>query len=727
MVNDSCLMVKFRHYIFIFLAVLPINSFAKNPKKSSMPAVLKADSVDGDRQKNVIDATGNVELTKDGNTLFADKLSYDKDAGKIDAIGNIRIHNYEMDSNVYAKTANVKSDFSSGTFKDTTLVFKDGSYIKSPTVTKDNEFQTTLSHPIFSICPNKDIEDDNSKVGENRDAIAIVSQKTVIDKKNEIITNKHSVIELYNVPVFYIPYLRMPTPAGQRKSGFLHPSYINTSKLGVGFKVPYYYNIAPNKDLTTTIQYHPGEGHTILSNNYRHLLETGYYFVNLDIANNRPKNNNFNTSTGVTNQEVRWYLVSKGDINLSDKNGFNFDIDNVGDKNYLRDYQNNFIGYKVSQATLDHIDNKNYASISAVRIQELELGHDTTTSPNALPILNYYKEFKPYTGKISPTYGILLNSTTISRDNGLQYRRFSAKPEIKIPYNLSGNLFEAGASLQGDYYNLDNNYAGNTPNNFDHNTFNARPEAHLKWSLPMVGKYKTNTVVIEPLINIATSSFTNNFNQIPNEDSQSIELTQSNLFLTDRFSGFDRNENGHRVTYGAKSSFFNDSFGQFNFGLGQSWRKAGKVQDVQLRGFNDSNKSNIVGEIGYKSLKSFAITYSFQLNESNYRNDINEITTSLNLDRFDFNANYIIQRKTVNNSESRKQLNFQSKFNLTKKFSFNIFNTRDLILDRNITRKYGLMYTGCCVTYGIFLSEENPIAIAKPQKSVSFNFSIKNL
>ncbi|MFT6219669.1 MAG: LPS-assembly protein, partial [Rickettsiales bacterium] len=642
--------------------------------------------------------------------------------------GNVKIVDYDI-GNVLADRIDAKSDFKSGTFNDATIVFNDGSYMQSPKIVRRNEVETIFNRPIFSICPNDKIQENNYLAGNKRDAISITSAKTTINKETNSIKTESGVIRIYKFPVFYVPYLSTPIPSSKRKSGVLYPSYVHSSKMGIGLSVPYYFNLAPNKDLTTTVQFHPGENHLLVNNLYRRLLKDGSFNIDFEIANNRPKTNDLiGTNTKESNKEFRWYGKADGEISLSENVALDFSIDNVGDKNYLRDYQNQFLGETTSQINLDYIKDRDYASIKAVRIQELEVNRDENTEPFALPIINAYKEITPKDGLLNQTYSGLFNSTIITRESGLQYRRASIKPAIQIPYNIAGNLFEVNASVQGDFYNLENNFTTTTKDNdFDKNATNYRPEADLKWSLPLVGKYKKNTIIIEPLANIAISSFENNFNKIPNEDSNDVELTQNNLFLSDRFTGFDRNEGGVRSSYGFKSSLFNDTMGQFSLGLGQGWREKDGNQDVVIRGFDGNNKSNIVGEFGYKSPKMFSLLYNFQLNESNYRNDVNEVTMGLNVGRFNFSSNYIFIRQTASNINIRKQLDFNVGFKLNSKFRVDMSETRDLDAKKVILRKYGLSYNGCCVAYGIYLSENSPTALTKPQRSYNFNVIIKNL
>ena len=57
------------------------------------------------------------------------------------------------------------------------------------------------------------------------------------------------------------------------------------------------------------------------------------------------------------------------------------------------------------------------------------------------------------------------------------------------------------------------------------------------------------TQTFTPRLQLVASTNGSN-NGIPNEDSRSIDLEESNLFALNRFPGYDRWEGGTRVTYG---------------------------------------------------------------------------------------------------------------------------------------------------------------------------------
>lgn len=67
-------------------------------------------------------------------------------------------------------------------------------------------------------------------------------------------TARHARLDLFHVPVFYSPYLRFPI-GDYRQTGFLFPSFGESSRNGSEFSLPFYWNIAPNYDATLTPEY----------------------------------------------------------------------------------------------------------------------------------------------------------------------------------------------------------------------------------------------------------------------------------------------------------------------------------------------------------------------------------------------------------------------------------------------------------------------------------------
>lgn len=696
----------------------------KTTKQSNLPAVLKAKIVSGDQINGDINAKGNVEITKDSNVIYADEIRYNKNTKIIKAFGNVKIKNLEI-GYVLSPRIEIKDDFSIGDFFDARVFFVDGSYLFSKKMSRLSQEKTSLKKSIFSICPNEEIVQDNSKAGSIFDFATISSTTSTIDRENNNLSSWNSIVKLYEIPVLYIPYLQVPLPAKKRQTGLLQPSYSKNSNFGLGVKLPYFIDVAKNKDLTITPSYYFNSEQLILNNSWRHFTKFGSYNLNTEISNNKIKSNFDKTVVTRSKKNIRWTFDGKGNFDFNKDFGSDFSIQTVADRNYLRDYHFNYLAYTASKINFDYINKRNYFGIKSIRFQELENASAEKSSALILPSINSHFETKPFFFKEK----LILDSnfTTITRSEGLQYRRGSLTPQFKIPFNLKGNLFEFSTKFQGDLYSLnDKDLRVAESRIYKANQSNLNSEISFNWRLPIRNKSKKNTLTLEPIVNFVMSDFKTKNSLLPLEDSVDSELTFSNLFINDRISGFDRNEAGKRVSYGFKSSFFN-SLGEFDFTVGQAFIIKNKKQDVDIRGFADNNKSNIVGIASYKGKKYFYMSYSFQLDQASYRNDINQVVAGFNYKKFNLNGDYLLIRKTLTSLNRKEQATISSSIELPYKWKVKILAIRDFVQKRNIRRGVEIVREGCCGDFSFSIIENNQSDLKKPQKTFNLNFTFKNL
>ncbi|HLD77376.1 MAG TPA: LPS assembly protein LptD [Rickettsiales bacterium] len=710
--------------IFIISLLSSTNAFAFN-KNSEKPSILKADKIDGDRNTNIVIATGNVELSNDISVAKSEKMTYDKNKGWLRAEGNLRIKDLEI-GEVFATEGEIKDDFSQGFFLNSTIIFNDGSYLKSKKIERKSPLVTILSKPIYSICPNRKITDDNKLAGELFDPISIKSSSTKVDRDKNIMRSTNGIIRFYNIPVFYTPFLQIPLRENKRKSGFLTPSYIKNTQFGIGANIPYFIAAAPNIDWIITPQLYKDSSQFRLTNKVHHIMKYGEHDTELEIANNKLKETSDNNVVKKSEKEYRWHLKESGRSVLTHNSELKHSIDLVGDRNYLREYNFNAIAYTISEINYDYTNKKQYFGAKTVYIQELEFVDSKKASPIILPIFNHYIESKPLFFK--EKYALSSNLTAIHRESGLQYRRASFTPELKIPFNLNGNLIDLNTKIETDFYSLENNFRNDEQySQIDTTQFNYKPEFSAMWRLPLIQKLQHNTLMFEPMVNFVSATFKRDYAKTVNEDSNNSELTVNNLFVTDRIAGFDRNEAGERISYGAKSSMFN-KFGNFGLTLGQSYRISKPPQDIAIRGFNKNNKSNIVGEISYLAPQYFSAIYLFQLNESDYNNEVNSLITTLNFKKFFLANDYLLIRKGVINSQELEQDSISMGLHLTPRLLIKGSVSKNLVTRKNNTRSASLEYVGCCVTFKFITTENNTTNLnGKTQRSHSINISIKNL
>ena len=80
---------------------------------------------------------------------------------------------------------------------------------------------------------------------------------------------KKVVIRFNGVPIIGLPVLYFAL-GNERRTGFLYPTLKHTKKHGFGIAVPYYINLAPNYDMTQTVEA-MSKGKLRVHNEYRHL------------------------------------------------------------------------------------------------------------------------------------------------------------------------------------------------------------------------------------------------------------------------------------------------------------------------------------------------------------------------------------------------------------------------------------------------------------------------
>lgn len=83
----------------------------------------------------------------------------------------------------------------------------------------------------------------------------------------------------------------------KRRSGFLIPNAKYSTKNGVEFSLPYYWNIAPNFDATLTPHYMSERGGVMWENEFRYLTKAGMGLFEFDYL---PSDKVYGTTTPAT-------------------------------------------------------------------------------------------------------------------------------------------------------------------------------------------------------------------------------------------------------------------------------------------------------------------------------------------------------------------------------------------------------------------------------------------
>jgi LPS-assembly protein len=224
---------------------------------------LEADRIEGEQDKNV-NASGNVVVRQRGATIRADNLAYSVEDQKAVATGSVRL---ERDGDIAMGPRLVYHlDSETGEMESPTFEFpkKDQRRVATRGNASRAELQpgnlSRLFNAQYTSCPVPR-DDWFLRVGE-----------LDVDSSRNVGNAHDTTLYFLGVPIFYSPYLTFPLD-NKRKTGFLAPTLGTSGKSGFEIALPYYWNIAENRDATFTPKWFTKRG-LQLGGEFRYLEPT---------------------------------------------------------------------------------------------------------------------------------------------------------------------------------------------------------------------------------------------------------------------------------------------------------------------------------------------------------------------------------------------------------------------------------------------------------------------
>ncbi len=206
----------------------------------ALPIVVRARSLSGRPDIETV-AEGEAEFRRGGLVLSADQLRYIHPDDLAVARGNVRI---SRDGNVYSgPELQLHVQRFEGFFVSPSYHFgRTGAGGTAQRIDFIDDQRAVATGATYTSCPSD---------GSGGPAWLLTTDKVKMDfEANEGIA-EHAVLRFYGVPILGAPVLSFPL-TDERKSGWLPPSINLDSKSGLQFSIPWYWNIAPNRDATLT-------------------------------------------------------------------------------------------------------------------------------------------------------------------------------------------------------------------------------------------------------------------------------------------------------------------------------------------------------------------------------------------------------------------------------------------------------------------------------------------
>jgi LPS-assembly protein len=495
---------------------------------------LVADSV-AVQSDQVLVAKGHVEVFFKTQHLTASQITYDKKANRLTITGPIRIED-GASTVILADQADLSADLTEGLLTSARIVLDQKLQLAASAVLKsDGGRYTTMRNVVASSC--------TICKGSTTPLWEIRAHEVVHDKENQQIWFSQATLRFFNVPVLYVPILRVPDPSLTRANGFLLPSLVTTSRLGTGFKLPYFFVLGPSKDLLVT-PYLTFPGDRTVALRYRQAFNNGTLLVNTAVSQD-----------SIIPGATRGYLSAIGKFDLGNHYTLSFNGIVVSDPSYLSDYSISGADRLDSTIALTRVQRNLYFSAQAIGLHSLRAGESNLTQPSFVTDMTYHQRFQPpvlggegdFVVQTHSHYRTSSLTTDANGDgiaDGRDMARLSMMADWQRTWTLSNGIEITGqGNAIGDFYSItqDQIYAG-TP-------FRGTGIAAVQLRWPWVKASKSGTTqLIEPVMQLVTSSSTPAL--IPNEDSTLVEFDESNLFALSRYPGADAVESGTRLNIG---------------------------------------------------------------------------------------------------------------------------------------------------------------------------------
>jgi LPS-assembly protein len=655
-------------------------------------------------ETDTITARGDVVLRSEDRSVRADEVTWDRRSGKIIATGNIRLVD-EAGNQLFTDQVELTETFDTGAMSELLIALRAGGRLAARSAARDADGMAVLTDAAYTACAVV-----SSEGCAQNPSWRITADRVIYDQTESRVRFSGAMLELFGARILPLPGLTIRTD-GRAESGFLVPDVRITQVNGLELSGEYYWRLADNRDLTL--------GAFVFSNvapmasaKWRHLTDKGAY----QISGYLTASDRLTDFTGEESfrSDPRGYIEGNGRFQFSPDWSLTSSVRLASDRTFLRRYDISRDDRLRSTVNLERITDRSYLSIAGWATQTLRINAEQGQIPLALPAIDYRQQVadKILGGELE----FQANSLALLRNDGQDTQRAfaGARWDLRRLTGL-GQVVTLTGLVRGDVYNTNNIAATITPSYRGTEGWTARGIAtaaiDVEW--PFVGQAFGGTQVFKPRLQLVASPRIRNLD-VPNEDARAIDLEDSNLFALNRFPGYDRVEDGTRLTWGVDWELQRPGW-RIKTTIGQSFRLESLNAGLFPEGTGLSEKvSDFVGrtEVRFRNLVS--LTHRFRLDKDNFTVRRNEIDATIGSRRTYIEVGYLrLDRdiQTVEDLRDREELRTAARVAIRRKWSIfgsAVINLTDEEEDpvfqpdgfQPIRTRLGIAYADDCIELG---------------------------
>jgi len=509
------------------------------------PAYVRADRVSGEMEETVR-LDGKAELRREGTVVRGDHIEYTVATDQARVDGNARLF---RDGTVFTgPSLQLKVDALTGTMPDAEFTYAPRQGRGSSSLIEFLGHDRLVLHDaVYTSC------------GPGDNGWWIKANELEIDRGDELGVAHGAKIYFQGVPIFASPYFQFPL-GERRRSGILTPGFAINSTLGTEVTVPYYWNIAPNRDLTIAPRIMSRRG-VLLENEFRYLEPSwrgrvAYDILPHDIASGAERDN-----LSIQNDYANKFGVTGG-INYN----------HVSDDRFFVDFGRTIVSAAQVVLPQEAFVAYNHPFFTS----SLRISKNQTLQDPLAPIVKPYERIPQLTLGSSryDLYGfdpaVTFEATHFSHPTLEDGSRFVLNPSLSYPLLAPGWFFIPKAQWHYTSYILD---PALHPD--DSRPTRSLPIFSLDTGLVFeregsIFGGESTTQTLEPRLYYAYVPYRNQSN-LPNFDSALADFNFAQLFTENVYSGSDRIGEANQLTAALVGRIFDPDNGgeRLRVALGQ--------------------------------------------------------------------------------------------------------------------------------------------------------------
>jgi LPS-assembly protein len=384
---------------------------------------------------------------------------------------------------------------------------------------------------------------------EGRADWQILADSVSIDTNTSVGTARDARVEFFGVPIIRLPTISFPV-GDARKTGLLFPSFGTTSNSGVQFSVPYYFNIAPEQDLTVTPTYYTQRGLDV-EGEYRFLTRRsrGEIRANLLPEDRRADRTRSRLKVGsVTALPDDWRLT--------------VDAENVSDARYFEDFAQGADGASIAFLPrllhLSHRSDQLDTGILLRNFQTLDQDLPQIDRPHTEVPRVYARGNWQLPGGLPLDYGVDSEAAYFRHSDDVQGWRVNAAPQIGLNYEGAGYFVRPTAALDTTHYRL-RDIAPGARRSPSRTLPILSLDAGLQFERDS-GSRAQRRMTFEPRLMYLYVPYQDQ-SQLPVFDTAEPDLNWIELFRTNRYVGLDRISDANQISAGFTSRLYSSTNG----------------------------------------------------------------------------------------------------------------------------------------------------------------------